>query len=95
MTNEIFENGYKLLIRFFKEMGRYNDFKKITAKNNPLYKSKLKQQFEIHNGCGWYDFFTFTWFVGTNYTLYNDPKLDNLRKKWREFVRQYNEDLFC
>ena len=44
MTDEIFEKGYKALIRYFKDIGRYNDFLTITAKHNPKYKQKLKDK---------------------------------------------------
>ncbi len=93
MTNEIFEKGYKLLLRYFKEIGRYNDFKKITAKNNPLYKKTIKENFDKWKH-GWSQFFYYTWYVGTDYEQYNDPGLNKLREGWTEFIKQNCPTLF-
>ena len=46
MTDENFEKGYKALIRYFKDIGRYNDFLNITAKRDPKYKQYLKEAFK-------------------------------------------------
>ena len=93
MTHDEFEKGYKLLLRFFKEIGRFNDFKTITAKNNPSYKTYLKKQFDDKK-MGWNKFFSYTWFVGENYEQYNDPSLNELRNGWFEFVADNKPDLF-
>ena len=93
MSNENFEKGYKLLRRYFKEIGRYPEFIKITTENNPSYKTYLKKQFD-DKSLGWNAFFTYTCFVGKNYKQYNDPSLNKLRNGWLEFVIDNKPDLF-
>lgn len=94
MTDEHFEKGYKLLKRYFKEINRYPDFLRITAKNNPQYKTKLKYNFNFHENCGWPEFFTYTWFVGEDYEAYNDQGLIKLRDGWHNFMREHNKELY-
>ena len=90
MTDELFEKGYKALIRYFKDIGRYNDFLTITAKNNPKYKQKLKEEFKKNEAyCGgWYKYFSYTMYIGENYRDYNDPYLDTLRAGWFTFLEE-------
>ena len=92
MTDEEFEKGYKALIRYFKDIGRYNDFLRITAKKDPQYKQKLKEAFnkqERYTG-GWYKYFSYTFYVGEEYQQYNDPSLNTLRAGWFTFLEENN-----
>ena len=92
MTDEIFERGYKVLLRFFKEIKRYNDFKRITAQYDPQYKQKLKARFKEHKGTSigaWNRYFDYTFYVGEQYDEYNDTGLDKLRKQWHRFLENY------
>lgn len=93
MSTNTFEIGYKLIKRYFKEIGRYPEFIKITTENDPSYKTKLKKQFD-EKKMGWDMFFTYTWFVGENYEQYNDPSLNNLRNGWINFIQNNKPDLF-
>ena len=89
MTQEIFDKGYKTLMRFLKDIGRYQDFKKITAHNNPKYKKNLYIIFnEEGKGKSWWHFFDYTFFVGQNWKDYNDPGLNALRENWRNFLKE-------
>lgn len=92
MTDEIFEKGYKALIRYFKDIGRYNDFLAITAKHNPKYKQHLKETFKKYEPIlgGWDKYFSYTYYVGKDYNDYNDPHLDNLRAGWLTFLQENN-----
>jgi len=89
MTHDEFEKGYKLLLRFFKEIGRFNDFKTITAKNNPSYKTNLEKNFNNFKQT-WFDYFSYIYYVGTEWRQYNDPGLDTFREKWRKLIKEYN-----
>ena len=89
MTHEEFEKGYKLLLRFFKDKGRYKDFKNITAKNNPQYKKNLETAFNKYK-YKWDDYFSYTWFVGTEWQQYNDPGMNTFREEWRKLIIEYN-----
>ena len=89
MTHEEFNKGYKLLLRFFKEKGRLKDFKEITAKNNPQYKNKLEKAFEVHKHT-WYDYFSYTTYIGTEWKQYNDPKMNTFRTEWRILIAENN-----
>lgn len=82
-------------MRYLKDIGRFADFKRITARNNPLFKDYLKHEFDTRekpfgssDGYGWEDFFRFTWFVGTNYEEYNDPCLSQLNHNWLMFLKE-------
>jgi len=88
MTEKTFEKGYKLLKRYFKEINRYPEFIRITTQNNPSYKKILKRNFNVHRRT-WYEFFTYTWFVGDNYQLYNDHCLNKLREGWHKFLQEH------
>ena len=88
MTQKTFEKGYKLLKRYFKEINRYPEFIRITTQNNPSYKKILKRNFNAYNGT-WHEFFTYTWFVGDNYQLYNDDCLTTLRTGWYKFLQEH------
>lgn len=102
MTQQQFDDGYKLLTRFFKDIGRYNDFIKITAKYDRQFKQKLKNEFDLHKTNAlsiypnyyttWNNFFDYTWFVGDDWQLYNDNALNNLRKQWQNFLIEKNFD---
>lgn len=103
MTQQQFDDGYKLLTRFFKDIGRYNDFIKITAKYDRKFKQKLKNEFDLHKTnplsiypnyyhTTWNNFFDYKWFVGDDWQLYNDNALNNLRKQWQNFLIEKNFD---
>lgn len=97
MTQQQFDDGYKLLTRFFKDTGRYNDFIKITVQHNRKFKQKLKDQFDIWENRpevgNWNAFFTYQFFVGEKWRDYNDlPSLNNLRKQWQNFLIEKNFD---
>ena len=89
MTHDEFEKGYKLLLRFFKEIGRLNDFKTITAKNNPSYKTNLEKNFNKFKQT-WFDYFSYICYVGTEWKQYNDPGLNTFRENWRKLIKEYN-----
>lgn len=97
MTDREFNDGFRLLMRYFKDIGRFADFKRITARNNPSFKDYLKHEFDTrkkpffstYDKYGWDDFFRFTWFVGTNYEEYNDPCLLQLNRNWLMFLKKY------
>lgn len=96
MTQQQFDNGYKLLTRFFKDIGRYNDFIKITAQYDRKFKQKLKNEFDLWENTdsvsNWNKFFTYEFYVGTRWRDYNDPSLNNLRKQWQKFLIEKNFD---
>ncbi len=96
MTDENFNKGFKLLMRFLKEEKRYQDFKNITVKfvqhnKGYAYKPYLKRQFDITNKTWWY-FFNYTSFVGDNWEEYNDLGLNSIRDKWRKFMDEHHFD---
>ena len=104
MTDREFNDGFRLLMRYFKDIGRFADFKRITARNNPMFKKHLKHEFDTRerptwprgmfntsDRYGWDDFFRFTWFVGTNYEEYNDPCLLQLNRNWLMFLKEYGK----
>lgn len=95
MTDENFEKGYKALIRYFKDIGRYNDFLNITAKRDPKYKQHLKETFKKYEPMlgGWYKYFSYTYYIGKDFNDYNDPHLDNLRTGWFIFLQENNINL--
>lgn len=90
MTDEKFNKGFKLLMRFLKEEKRYQDFKNITVKffqhKGYAYKLYLKREFDITN-TSWWNFFNYTSFVGENWREYNDIGLNNIRNKWRDYIK--------
>jgi hypothetical protein len=89
MTDEKFNKGFKLLMRFLKEEKRYQDFKNITVAyfqhKGYSYKKYLKREFVVTN-YGWRQFFNYTAFVGENWREYNDPGLSHLRIGWHKFI---------
>lgn len=89
MTHEEFDKGYKLLMRFFKDKKRYKDFKEITAKNSPCYKKALEEAFSQYKKT-WYDYFSYTMFVGGDWKQYNDPGLNTFREEWRILIKENN-----
>lgn len=92
MTTKEFEKGYKLLVRYFKDIGRYNDFITITVKHDRNYKDKLFDTFNVHSVGGWEKYFSYTFFVGENYNDYGDPHLDTLRAGWLEYMSKYFDE---
>ena len=96
MTDDKFNKGFKLLMRYLKEQKRYNDFKRITVGYFKLtqetsYKNYLKTQFKT-NGYTWWQFFDYSIFVGNDWLQYHDNGLNHLREGWHRFIE--NEDIF-
>lgn len=95
MTDENFNKGFKLLMRYLKEQKRYQDFKNITVvyfqHKGYAFKPYLKKEFDITKHT-WSRFFDYTTFVGENWKEYNDPGLNHLREGWRKFIE--NENIF-
>ena len=94
MTDEKFNKGFKLLMRYLKEQKRYNDFKRITVgyfrlTQETSYKSYLKKLYKT-NGYTWWQFFDYTTFVGNDWRQYNDEGLNHLREGWRKFIENKN-----
>lgn len=101
MTQEEFDNGYKLLRRYMKDIGKYHEFIKITAKCDASFPKKLKNAFDKtvirHNPleyCTWYHFFSYVHFVGNDWQKYYED-IDDYRKmrtNWYRFLKENNFD---
>lgn len=57
MTESQFNDGWKILMRYLKDNGKFSDFKRITANSSPMFKKHLKKMFDLHPGLGWASFF--------------------------------------
>lgn len=71
-------------MRYLKDIGKFSDFKRITANSDPMFKKHLKKQFDLHPGFGWVSFFSYTFLVGKRYGEYGQDFF-TMANGWTKF----------
>ncbi len=94
MTESQFNDGWKILMRYLKDNGKFSDFKRITANSSPMFKKHLKKMFDVHPGLGWASFFSYSFFVGKRYGDYGQD-FSAIADGWFKFyVEQRKRAMF-